>query len=149
MRDRINWIKVIIKVFAWVFLLISIVAIYLGIYYNYLNQEWLIGPNYIPVDFSNPEMITIYKIVLLNSLLSISSLLVIMNYKFGYKILFFTLTLVFINFFMEEFTMYHYRYIINHRLYSILFHVLLFGIPLILLFREIKNERFYSKVKTC
>jgi hypothetical protein len=140
MENSINRRRVFIKVFAWLFLLMGLGGIQVTIYFNYLKQEWLIGRNYFPADFTNTEMISIYSVVLMYLLLSISSLLVIINYKRGYEILFYTLLFFFFNIFWREFTEYHYRYILNHRLLYILVDMLLYGIPTFLIWREVKGR---------
>ncbi len=140
MKNRTNWGRVFIKVFAWLFLLMGVGGIQVTIYFNYLKQELLIGRNYLPADFTHPEMISIYSVVLMYLLLSISSFLVIINYKKGYEILFIALVISFLNIFWREFSLFHYQYILNHRLFYILIDMLLYGIPIFLLLREIKGK---------
>ena len=141
-----NWNKIIIKIFAWIFFINFTTGIYSTIYLDYLKRPWLIGADYMPADLNHPEMTEIYFSLFQCFLFSISTLLILINYRKALTIFAFVLIQNPILSLLLTLNTYHYNYVLNNSLISIIATFAINSIPLYLIFREQRNAHKKAKL---
>lgn len=132
--------KKAIRIFAYLFLLINVLGVPQIIMSNYLDREWLIGYAYLPASPFDVEMIPLYVGLFNSFLMSVSSVLLLKNFKIKYLTIFFTaITLSWCSYLFSQFSAYHYKYILNTLRFELIILSLLYAIPLCLIVIELKK----------
>jgi hypothetical protein len=130
--------KILIKLFAILFLITGIVMSFNTIV-RYLTSPWLIGANYIPAYFTEPEMIGIFLNLSFGLLLIASSLMVLLGMKNAYNAFLLVLLVYAISVPVTYFIDYHHDYVLSELWFELLTHFITTGIAIFLLLLEKKK----------
>jgi hypothetical protein len=113
----------------------------MSIYVDYLQRPWLIGSNYIPADFFEPEMADLYHFLIIGILLIIGGGSVIVKHKKAYDIFLYTLLAYLFGETIIEFVVSDYRYVLSKRLFAIVSNFIIIGIPVALILMEKRKQK--------